>query len=47
MQAEQVAALDEQFVELVSDEPPEERTSFFASVIEAVAAHDRDFEDFD
>jgi len=39
----QAADRERQFVELMAEQPPEERTGSFESIEAAIEAHDRDF----
>ena len=42
---DQRAFLDRQFVELLSEAAPDERAASYATLEEAIAAHDREFDD--
>jgi hypothetical protein len=43
LDAKHVADLDHQFVELLAEQRPNERARSYASLIEAIEAHDREF----
>ena len=40
----QSAQLDQQFLELLSEEPPEQRAELFDSLVEAIKHHEEEFE---